>query len=295
MFRSNILAWDIVRFRPKLDYAKSAPGFGLPFLRTRLFKGTLMLSFRLPPFLLVVLALTGSPDPVLSQSLDNDAKLARHKAAHVAELSILSMTDHKAVLQVKELAVSGDPYAQQSLGSMYRLGNPGVPKNRALALRWLAAAANQGNVRAQYALGTMYGQGEGGPIDHSKAIKWFLKAAEQGHAESQTASGAYYEQGWGVPRSKRTALGWQEKAAEQNIVLSQTWVGAAYWLGTDGIERDLIQGGKWSIIAKINGNAHAATILEAIEAISTPAQSERSKALAAEWLALHPRAVVGAK
>lgn len=49
---------------------------------------------------------------------------------------------------------------------------------RAFAL--MRAEAELGNPRAQYALGYMYYQGQGVPIDVQQALKWIRKAADQG-------------------------------------------------------------------------------------------------------------------
>lgn len=47
------------------------------------------------------------------------------------------------------------------------------------AIRWLTAAAEQGNQYAQYALGKLYLLGKEVPKDRSSAIKWFQLAADQ--------------------------------------------------------------------------------------------------------------------
>jgi TPR repeat protein len=43
----------------------------------------------------------------------------------------------------------------------------------------LRQRAEQGDVKAQLNLGTMYGNGQGVPKDHAEAAKWYRKAAEQ--------------------------------------------------------------------------------------------------------------------
>ncbi|WP_221898635.1 tetratricopeptide repeat protein [Bathymodiolus japonicus methanotrophic gill symbiont] len=54
------------------------------------------------------------------------------------------------------------------------------------AFRWYRKSAEQGNAGAQYYLGKMYRNGQGGVWDDKEAVKWFRKAAEQGHAGAQT-------------------------------------------------------------------------------------------------------------
>jgi len=53
------------------------------------------------------------------------------------------------------------------------------------ALRELQARAKQGDVNAQYKLGTMYDQGEGVLQDNQSAMKWYRLAAKQGNPDAQ--------------------------------------------------------------------------------------------------------------
>lgn len=79
--------------------------------------------------------------------------------------------------------------------------------------------AEQGDLHAQYALGTMHKQGEGIPADWKQAMYWFRKAAEQGHAASQYELGAVYlgmSSAKTVPLDRQQGLFWLAKAAEQN-------------------------------------------------------------------------------
>ena len=50
----------------------------------------------------------------------------------------------------------------------------------------LRAAAEQGNAKAQYAIGYMYRFGKGVPQDYEYAFKWYQMAAEQGLPDAQS-------------------------------------------------------------------------------------------------------------
>ena len=53
----------------------------------------------------------------------------------------------------------------------------------AMALRLLRPlAAEQGNAKAQTALGILYQNGRGVPQDYAEGVKWYRLAAEQGYA-----------------------------------------------------------------------------------------------------------------
>ncbi len=53
------------------------------------------------------------------------------------------------------------------------------------ALREWRPLAEQGNARAQTALGLMYAEGQGVSQDYETAVKWYRLAAEQGFASAQ--------------------------------------------------------------------------------------------------------------
>jgi FOG: TPR repeat, SEL1 subfamily len=52
--------------------------------------------------------------------------------------------------------------------------------------------AENGNARAQFALGVMYHEGKGMPQDYAKAVRWFRDAANQGNAYAQHNLGVMY-------------------------------------------------------------------------------------------------------
>jgi len=74
-------------------------------------------------------------------------------------------------------------------------------------------AAKQGDVQAQYHLGTLYDagwgvKGWGAEPDAFNAAWWIQKAAEQGNARAQLYLGAMYDRGRGVPKSRADAVKW---------------------------------------------------------------------------------------
>lgn len=79
--------------------------------------------------------------------------------------------------------------------------------------------AERGEAHAQYALGTLYKNGEGVPADGERARDWFLRAANQGHVASQYELAAIHlglsTVSIGSPDRKQGFF-WLNKAAEQN-------------------------------------------------------------------------------
>ena len=77
-------------------------------------------------------------------------------------------------------------------------------------------AAEQGDARAQFALGVRHLVGEGVPQDDAEAVHWIRLAAEQGHAVAQALLGNMYADGLGVLQGHAEAVRWYRLAAEQS-------------------------------------------------------------------------------
>jgi len=81
------------------------------------------------------------------------------------------------IKQLLVAAESGDAAAQFNLGVLYdsRLDDNGyaIEGNRAEAMKWLLAAAEQGLPRAQSKLAEMYASGRATPEDLIYACAWF--------------------------------------------------------------------------------------------------------------------------
>ena len=87
--------------------------------------------------------------------------------------------------QVQQMAVKGDPNAQNALGLRYATGD-GVQLDEKEAVRWFIKAAEQGNVLAQSKLGSIYYSGRGVPQDLNRAYFWMAVARLNGDDASET-------------------------------------------------------------------------------------------------------------
>jgi hypothetical protein len=76
----------------------------------------------------------------------------------------------------------------------------------------LRRLANQGDPRAEYALGKHYANGDGVKQDYRAAKDWFLAAAEQGHIRAQARTAEAFWSGKGVPRDYSKAYYWASLA-----------------------------------------------------------------------------------
>lgn len=156
---------------------------------------------------------------------------------------------------LRELAEQGDVTAQYKLGTAYEDGSC-VPIDNEKAVFWYRKAAEQGNSSAQYSLGAMFDYGRGVPENKQEAIIWYRKAAEQGDGDAQNDLGVMYLTGEGVPEDKTQAAFWFRKAAEQGIATAQNNLGVRY-LNGDGIPEDKAQAAFWFRKAAEQGLAAA--------------------------------------
>jgi TPR repeat protein len=81
------------------------------------------------------------------------------------------------IVQVQQLADSGDPAAQNEMGIRYRLGHD-VDKDPVKAVRWFLKAARQGYAKAYFNLGTAYYNGDGVPTNDLNYCAWFIFSAD---------------------------------------------------------------------------------------------------------------------
>jgi TPR repeat protein len=161
---------------------------------------------------------------------------------------------------------------------VYQYGG-GVPQNYEQAVKWYTKAAEQGEVYAQFNLGSMYRNGQGVPQNGTEAVKWYTKAAEQGDVMAQIILGGMYKYGESVPQNGTEAVKWYTKAAEQGSVTAQNNLGEMHRYGYnsalqnslvprllrpivygyvyDGLPQDYKEAVKWYTKAAEQGDAGA--------------------------------------
>ena len=100
------------------------------------------------------------------------------------------------------------------------------------------ASAEQGKVKAMYAVGKLYERGRGVQRDLTKAAEWYQKAADAGQTSAQSRLGIMYFEGRGVPQDYDKALKLLQAAARDNVPSAQYQMANMYELGT-GVPQDL--------------------------------------------------------
>jgi cell division septation protein DedD len=126
--------------------------------------------------------------------------------------------DYAAAVGIwRPLAESGDADAAFNLGQAYRLGR-GVPINLAAAQTWFERAARNGHVDAQTSLGLLLfdtGNRVGG-------LRWLKAAAEQGEPRALLIYGTALFNGDGVVRDPVLAYAYVSRAAAQGLAPAKT-------------------------------------------------------------------------
>ena len=117
-----------------------------------------------------------------------------------------------AVAIWRPLAEKGDADAAFNLGQAYRLGR-GVPTNLSIAKSWFERAARQNHVDAQTTLGLLLFQNG----DQAEGLKWLKAAAEQGEARALLVYGTALFNGDGVTQDQVLGYAFVSRAAAQGL------------------------------------------------------------------------------
>ena len=187
----------------------------------------------------------------------------------------------RTLAEIRAAAERGDLAAMHVLGSCFRYGGRGAPKDEAQWLAWVQRAAGGNLAHAQTQLGVMhfhglcglaanhvegarlyalgaaqelaiaqhnlaccYRDGEGVPRDLERAFSLFRQAAEAGFAEAQAELAAAYVNGESVACDYAAAMLWARRSADQGNAVGEYNVGALFRRG-HGVPVDLRAAASW--------------------------------------------------
>jgi len=117
-----------------------------------------------------------------------------------------------AVAIWRPLAEKGDADAAFNIGQAYRLGR-GVPTNLSIAKSWFERAAQKNHVDAQTTLGLLLFQNG----EQAEGLKWLKAAAEQGEARALLVYGTALFNGDGVTQDPVLGYAYVSRAAAQGL------------------------------------------------------------------------------
>ena len=117
-----------------------------------------------------------------------------------------------AVAAWRPLAEAGDADAAFNLGQAYRLGR-GVPTNLAAAQAWFERAARKGHIDAETTLGLLLFENG----NQTGGLRWLKAAAEQGEPRALLIYGTALFNGDGVERDPVRGYAYVSRAAAQGL------------------------------------------------------------------------------
>ena len=153
----------------------------------------------------------------------------------------------------------------------------------AAAQREFQPLAENGDPRAQYALGIMYLNGYLDPTSPNAAVEWLRSSAERDYVRAQTELARMYRTGDGVLQNFTEMVIWYERAAEQGDVGAQLFLADSYAYGY-GVEPDIVQAYMWYQIAIEYWGPLAVRARDVVAERMSPEQIEEAIQLAGKWL-----------
>jgi len=199
------------------------------------------------------------PEKLYEDALQRYMVVAMRVKRGEASWGALTTTEQQEMNEVMRLwmeaADQGHAQAQWAIASIFDQGQ-GVKQDYVEANKWYRKAADQGHAKAQFNLGISYAQGQGVKQDYVEANKWCRKAAEQGYANAQFNLGISYAQGQGVKQDYAEANKWYRKAADQGFADAQLNLGISYTQG-QGVKQDYAEANMWYRKAADQGLAGA--------------------------------------
>ncbi|KMQ88758.1 tpr repeat sel1 subfamily [Lasius niger] len=159
-------------------------------------------------------------------------------------------------------AQAGNPQAQYALGSLYDLGQEGLPQTEEKAVFWWKKSAKK-NASSAYALALCYQFGEGVQMDAQKAQSYNHLASDLGSPEGALAMGLSYQLGKGVAKNGSEAFKYYKLAAKRGNIEGEILLGNAYLEGLGGQKNAQKAAEIWKQAAE-HHNAEAQRLLGAL-------------------------------
>ena len=221
---------------------------------------------------------TRSETVVTDSSGGSDTKPASSTGIVESGIAAYQKGDYEgAVRYWASAAEKGDPRAQYALGTLYSSGQ-GVTKDSVKAAEFFRLAADQNYTVAQIGLSALYLLGSGVPKDPERAAILLEKASALGNTEASARFGALMFNGQGVAKDERKAVELFRVAAGKDNLLGQRMLGVAYMTGR-GIDRDYSEAAKWFEKAANRGEVHSQNNLGVLYLNGQGVQKDEATAL----------------
>lgn len=195
-----------------------------------------------------------------------------------------------------EAASEGSVGANMTLGAAHRGGTGGFPRDPALAFSYMSRAAGLATGssagRLYWELGMMHLRGIGTPANPQESYRWVARAAEAGEVRGMISRAVMLATGEGVPEDDAAARQWYERASRLDDPLlahALRGLGGMLVIGEGG-PADVPRGIAYLRIAEGGGDELARVGLQRFANLITPEVDRDAARIAAEWLAARRRA-----
>lgn len=182
---------------------------------------------------------------------------------------------------LRQAANAGDAKALYEMGSRYAEAR-GANADMKAASQWYEKAAELGFAPAQYRIGNMYEKGTGVERDAIKAKTWYQLAAAQGNASAMHNLAVLFAMGADGTVDNDSANRWFTSAAELGVKDSQFNLGILAAKGV-GMKQNLEESYKWLAIVARQGDKDAAAKRDEIAKALKPEQLKRAEETTALW------------
>ena len=169
----------------------------------------------------------------------------------------------EAAEQLEQFAEDGDVYAQYIIGTAYRDGGLLIP-DMVKAQKLLERAAEQDLDVAQYALGKLYLSDDADVHDSAKGIYWLKRSADNGNDFAAYRLGKEYLSGKNVSKDTSTAAEYLRQAADNGSAYAQYLLGKLTLMG-EGVPKDMDAAYEWFAAARDNGHTYAEFFMKRME------------------------------
>ena len=142
-------------------------------------------------------------------------------------------------------ANGGDKWSAWLIGDLYYKNTEAPYFNE--AIRWFRKAAEQGDAKYQYQLGSLLER-----THPQEAIEWYKKSAKQDYGDAQYALGYHYLYSKGGDKDPSTACDYLLKSAKHGDPTAMSIVSELYYTG-DGVPKDQLEGLAWMYLAAGSG------------------------------------------
>ncbi len=194
-----------------------------------------------------------------------------HFEASVAKQKGDPTSNQPDVRNMRLLAEKGDAQAQYDLGLEFLANKPANGAHHEEASRqaflWLTKSSEHNHAEAQLALGNMYFEGNGMPINPTEAARLYTLAAKAGNADAKAMMGWLHAHGRGVNWNAQKALQFYREAIEGGSPLGYGGLADLYLTG-NGVPPDEQEGRMLYTKAAEAGSAAAKTKLGILTLIS---------------------------